>query len=87
MKGNTFFIILSINFILLLNIEISYVLSQESNLEIFNDTKRVSELLTPDSINETRFSNINGINNSLIDTKRVSELLTPDSINETRFNN
>ncbi|MFB5601170.1 MAG: hypothetical protein ACE5SW_13195, partial [Nitrososphaeraceae archaeon] len=87
MKDNIFFIVLGINFIFLFNMEINYILSQKSNIEIINDTTRVSDVLTPDSINNTRFSNINEGNNSVINTTRVSDVLTPDSINNTRFSN
>ena len=64
---------------------INYIHGQESNLGIMNDTTKVSEILTPDSLNETRFNNSNERNNSLNDNTKVSEILTPDSLNETRF--
>ena len=86
MENHTFFIILSINFILFFNMGINYVYGQDSNLGTMNDTTKVSEILTSDSINETRFNSNNERNNSLNDTTKVSEILTPDSINETRFN-
>ena len=85
MKNRTFLIILGINFILLFNIGITYVHGQQSNLGTMNDTTKVSEVLTPDSLNETRFNSNNGTNNSFNDTTKVSEVLTPDSLNETRF--
>ena len=65
---------------------IDYVYGQDSNLGTMNDTTKVSEILTSDSINETRFNSNNERNNSLNDTTKVSEILTPDSVNETRFN-
>jgi len=85
MKSRTCFIVLSINFILLSLIGINYIHGQGSNLGIMNDTSKVSETLTPDSLNETRFNSNNERNNSLNDTTKVSEILTPDSLNETRF--
>ena len=83
MENHTFLTILSINFILIF-MGINYVQGQQSNLGTINDTTKVSEVLTPDSMNETRF-NSNESNNSFNDTTKVSEVLTPDSMNETRF--
>ena len=85
MKSRTCFIVLSINFILFSLMGINYIPGQESNLGIMNDTTKVSEILTPDSLNETRFNSDNERNNSLNDTTKVSEILTPDSLNETRI--
>ena len=69
-----FFILIGLNFLLLFcnPIEIRYALGQ------------VSEILTPDSMNETRFNDSERFESSN-NTTRVSEILTPDSINETRF--
>ena len=55
MENHTFLTILSINFILIF-MGINYVQGQQSNLGTINDTTKVSEVLTPDSMNETRFS-------------------------------
>ena len=51
MENRIFLIMLDINFILLFNIGITYVHGQQSNLETMNDTTKVSEVLTPDSMN------------------------------------
>jgi hypothetical protein len=85
MKNQTISIILGFNFILLFNM--NYVFSQEPNLGTMNESTKVSEVLTPDSINETRFNSNNERNNSFNESTKVSEVLTPDSINETRFGN
>ena len=55
MKNQTLLAVIGINFLFILNM--NHVLSQESNLGTMNDTTKVSEVLTPDSINETRFNN------------------------------
>lgn len=73
MKNYIIFIIVGINFLLLPNLGIKYIHSQES------------DILTSNSINQTRFSEGNGDLDSINDTKRVSEILTPDSKNESRF--
>jgi len=46
------------------------------NLESLNDTKHVSEVLTPDSINESSFSD-NDKYGSGKNSTNVSEVLTP----------
>ena len=73
-KRFIFFILIGFNFLLLFCDlgEIRYALGQ------------VSEMLTPDSMNETRFNDSEKFE-SLKNTTRVSEILTPDSMNETRF--
>ncbi|HEX7257519.1 MAG TPA: hypothetical protein VF242_05610 [Nitrososphaeraceae archaeon] len=72
-KSFIFFILIGLNFLLFCNLgEIRYALGQ------------VSEMLTPDSMNETRFNDSEKFESSK-NTTRVSEILTPDSINETRF--
>jgi hypothetical protein len=83
MKNITLLTIIGINFMLLTNM--NYIFGQDDNSETMNDTTKVSEVLTPDSINETRFNSNNERNASFNDTTKVSEVLTPDSINETRF--
>ena len=67
------FILIGFNFLLFCNlVDIRYALGQ------------VSEILTPDSLNETRFNDSEKFESSN-NTTRVSEILTPDSMNETRF--
>ena len=70
---------------MLLTNMMNYVFSQDDNLGTMNNTTKVSEVLTPNSINETRFKCNNERNASFNDSTKVSEVLTPDSINETRF--
>jgi len=59
--------------LLLPNFGIKYIYSQESNI------------LSSDSINQSKFRQSNDDLNSINDTKRVSEILTPDSKNESKF--
>ena len=56
MKNITLLTIIGINFMLLTNM-MNYVFSQDDNLGTMNNTTKVSEILTPDSINDTRFNN------------------------------
>jgi hypothetical protein len=82
---HTLFTILGINFILVVGMNYVFSQQQESDLGTMNNTTKVSEVLTPDSINETRFNSNNEKNNLFNDSTKASEVLTPDSINETRF--
>lgn len=71
LKKYIIFITVGINFLLLPSLVIKYIHSQEANR------------LTPDSINESRFSD-NDRYGSFNNSTKVSEVLTPDSLNQIR---